>query len=463
MTHQKTNRTTGSFGAIMWNDFRGFLSYLEEKRELVRIKKEVDPKFEVAAYIRKSCDVSGPAFLFEKVKGFDGWRYGAALYASRRRVAMGMGCENDQQVLDRYRVAVENPIEPKVVGDGPCQEGVMKDDAIDLRKIPIATHSARDSGPFITSAVEIAKHPDTGVRLLGIHRLEVRGKAELAFWGPPEKRIGRAFLRSHDLGKPLDIAVVLGNEPAVDLASQAKVPHDIDKMAIAGGIKKEPIALVRCKTVDLEVPRGAEVVIEGKIMPNTMKLEGPFGEMTGVYSGTTMSPSIKVTAITMRRQPIMHTVLAGVAPSENSNMVIPAMLEAIYRMAKQACPEVREVNVTGNSYFTALISIKKRHEGEAWNVISTVLGGIYQTKYCYVFDEDINIFEPSDVQWAVETRLQPHKDVHIFPVMVGAPLDPSAPLTRHTSKMGYNCTIPMGADRNKFQKVNVPGSDQVTW
>jgi len=144
-------------------------------------------------------------------------------------------------------------------------------------------------------------------------------------------------------------------------------------------------------------------------------------------------------------------------------MVIPAMLEAIYRMAKQACPEVREVNVTGNSYFTALISIKKRHEGEAWNVISTVLGGIYQTKYCYVFDEDINIFEPSDVQWAVETRLQPHKDVHIFPVMVGAPLDPSAPLTRHTSKMGYNCTIPMGADRNKFQKVNVPGSDQVTW
>lgn len=447
----------------MWTDFRGFLSYLEEKDELKRIKKEVDPKFEVAAYIRKSCDVSGPAFLFEKVKGFDKWRYAAALYSSRRRVAMGMGCESEQQVLERYRDAVEKPVEPKIVGDGPCQEVMMKGDAVDLGKIPLSTHSGRDAGLFITSAVEIAKHPDTGTRLLGIHRLQLRGKDELAFWGPPEKRIGRAFLRSQDMGKPLDIAVVIGNEPAVDLASQAKVQHDVDKMAIAGAIRKEAIALVPCKTVNLEVPRGAEIVIEGKMMPNTQRAEGPFGEVTGVYSGTTMSPTIKVTAITMRSQPIMHTVLAGIAPSENGNMVIPAMLEAINRMANQACPEVRSVNVTGNSYYTVLISIKKRHEGEAWNVISTVLGGIYQTKYCYVFDDDINVFDQNDVQWAFETRMQPHKNAHTFPVMVGAPLDPSAPIPRHTSKMGFDCTIPLNADRSKFEKVRVPGSDKVSW
>lgn len=447
----------------MWADFRGFLNYLEEKGELKRIKKEVDPKFEVAAYIRKSCDVSGPAFLFENVRGFDKWRYAAALYASRRRVTMSMSCENEQQVLERYRDAVENPVEPKIVGDGPCQEVVMKGDAIDLGKIPLSTHSERDAGLFITSAVEIAKHPDTGTRLLGIHRLQLRGKDELAFWGPPEKRIGRAFLRSQDMGKPLDTAVVIGNEPAVDLASQAKVQHGVDKMAIAGAIRKEAIALVPCKTVNLEVPRGAEIVIEGKMMPNTQRVEGPFGEVTGVYSGTTMSPTIRVTAITMRSQPIMHTVLAGIAPSENGNMVIPAMLEVVNRMARQASPEVRAVNVTGNSYYTVLISIKKRHEGEAWNVISSVLGGIYQTKYCYVFDEDINVFDQSDVQWAFETRMQPHKNAHIFPVMVGAPLDPSAPIPRHTSKMGFDCTIPLNADRSKFEKVRVPGSDKVSW
>jgi 2,5-furandicarboxylate decarboxylase 1 len=447
----------------VWHDFRGFLEHLESKGELLRLDKEVDPRFEVTAYIRKSCDVEGPAFLFEKVKGFDGWRFGAALYAARRRIAIGMNCKDDREVLAKYSNAVLNPIEPKIVGDGPCQEVVMKGDQVDLTKIPLATHSERDPGPFVTSAVEIAKHPDTGTRLLGIHRLQLRGKDELAFWGPAEKRIGRAFLRSQDLGKPLDVAVVLGNEPAVDLASQAKVEHGADKMAIAGGITGAPISLVPCKTVALEVPRGAEVVIEGRMMPNTLRLEGPFGEVTGVYSGTTMAPSIKVTAITMRSHPIMHTVLAGIAPSENGNMVVPAMLEAIHRVSKQACPEIAAVNVTGNSYFTCLVSIKKRHEGEPWNVISAVLGGIYQTKYCYVFDDDIDLFEPTNVQWAVETRMQPHKDAHIFPVMVGAPLDPSAPIPRHTSKMGFDCTIPLNADRKKFEKVRVPGADEVTW
>jgi UbiD family decarboxylase len=447
----------------VWKDFRGFLDYLEQNSELRRIKKDVDPKFEVTAYIRKSCDVGGPAFLFEGVKSFAGWRYAAGVYATRRRVTMGLGCDTDEQVLEKYRSAVLRPLEPRVVGDGPCQEVLMKGDDVDLGKIPLATHSERDPGPFITSAVEIVKHPDSGTRLLGIHRLQLRSKNELAFWGPAEKRIGRAFLRSQDLGKPLDIAVVLGNEPAVDLASQAKVPHDVDKMKIAGGIRGEPIVLVRCKTVDLEVPSGAEVVIEGKMMPNTQRLEGPFGEVTGVYSGTTQSPSVKVTAITMRSKPIMHTVLAGIAPSENGNMVIPSMLEAIHRVASLACPEVEAVNVVGNSYYTVYTSIKKRHEGEPWNVMLSILGGIYQTKYCYVFDDDINVFDQAEVQWAIETRLQPHKDVHIFPVMVGAPLDPSAPLPRHTSKMGLDCTIPLSSDRAEFQKVKVPGADRVDW
>lgn len=447
----------------MWEDFRGFLEFLEKKGELKRLDREVDPKFEVTAYIRKSCDVSGPAFLFEKVKGYRGWKFGAALYAARRRVAMGMECKDDQEVLAKYSRAVLNPLKPTISSDGPCQEVVMTGDQVDLAKIPLATHSERDPGPFVTSAVEIAKHPDTGTRLLGIHRLQLRGRDELAFWGPAEKRIGRAFLRSQELGRPLDVAVVLGNEPAVDLASQAKVEHQVDKMAIAGAIRGEPIKLVSCKTVALEVPRGAEVVIEGKMMPNTQQVEGPFGEVTGVYSGTTMAPTIKVTAITMRSKPIMHTVLAGIAPSENGNMVIPAMLESIHRVASQACPEILSVNVTGNSYYTALLSIRKRHEGEPWNVISAVLGGIYQTKYCYVFDDDIDLFDSASVQWAVETRMQPHKDAHIFPVMVGAPLDPSAPMPRHSSKMGFNCTIPLGADRKKFEKVRVPGADQVSW
>ena len=448
---------------MSWRDFRGFLSYLEEAGELKRIKKEVDPKFELTAYARKSCDVDGPAFLFEKVKGYPGWRYAAAVYASRRRIRIGLGCREELQVLSKYRNGVSSPIPPKVVREGECKEVVMTGDQVDVTKIPLAFHSELDAGRYITSAVEIAKDPDTGVSLLGIHRLQLRAKDKLAFWGPAEKRIGRAFLKCQERGKPLDIAVVLGNDPVVDLASQARVAHDVDKMAIAGGLKGSPIDLVACETIGVEVPKGAEIVIEGQMLPGSQEEEGPFGEMTGVYSGRTRSPTIQVMAITMRKDPIMHTVLAGVPPSEDGNMVIPSMLEAIHRAALLACPEVRAVNVTGNSYYTALVSIRKRHEGEPWNVISAVLGGLYPTKYCYVFDEDIDIFNPHDAEWAFQTRLQPHKNVHIFPVMVGAPLDPSAPLSRHTSKMGFDCTIPLSDDRTKFQKVKVPGADGVRW
>ena len=453
----------GELCSVTWEDFRGFLSYLEDNGELKRITKETDPKFEVSAYARKSCDVGGPAFLFERVKGFRGWRYATALYATRKRVMEGMGCKAESEVIPKYREAVATPIPPRIVGGGPCKEVILKGDDVDLTKIPLAWHSGLDAGYYVTSAVEIAKDPGAGTYLLGIHRLQLRGKNTLAFWGPAEKRIGRAFLKAQDLGRPLDIAITLANDPVVDLASQAKVSHDVDKMAIAGGLKGSPIELVKCETVDVEVPKGCEVVIEGQILPNSQAPEGPFGEVTGVYSGTTKSPSIRVTAVTMRKDPIMHTVLAGNSPSENGNMVIPAMLEAVSRVASLASPEVKAVNVVGNSYYTILISIKKRHEGEPWNVISAVLGGVYPTKYCYVFDDDIDVYDPNDVQWAIETRMQPHSDVHIFPVMVGAPLDPSAPMQRHSSKMGLDCTIPLGADRAHFQKVKVPGAEDVTW
>jgi UbiD family decarboxylase len=447
----------------MWEDFRGFISYLEKIGELVRIDKEVDPKFEVAAYIRRSCDVEGPAFLFERVRGYPGWKYVAAIYSTRKRVTLSLGCKEESEILWKFREGVLNPIQPKVMGEGACKEIVIKGDEVDLRKIPIAWHSERDAGYYITSAVEIAKDLDTGVRLLGIHRLQVKGKDKLGFWGPAEKRIGRAFLKAEERGKPLDIAIVIGNDPVVDLASQAKVPHDVDKLAIAGGLKGTPIELVPCETIDVEVPRNAEIVIEGQLLPNIREEEGPFGELTGCYSGTTSSPIIKVTAVTMRRDPIMHTVLAGVPPSEDNNMVIPAMLESIYRVASLACPEIKAVNVSGNSYYTVLISIKKRHEGEPYNIMSSVLGSIYQTKYCFVFDDDINIFDPRDVEWAFQTRMQPDKDIHIFPVMVGAPLDPSAPLQRHASKMGVDCTIPLEADRSKFEKIRIPGVEKVEW
>ena len=202
----------------MWQSFREFLTFLEVEEELIRIDREIDPKFEVSAFIRKSCDVRGPAFLFTNVNGYSGWRYAAAIYATRERVALGMHCSDESQILEKYNEAVNRPIQPRIVGDGPCQETVLEGEKIDLSKIPIAWHSEKDAGYYITSAVEIAKDPDTGTRLLGIHRLQLRDNKTLAFWGPAEKRIGRAFLKAQDKGDPLEIAITIGNDPVVDLS-----------------------------------------------------------------------------------------------------------------------------------------------------------------------------------------------------------------------------------------------------
>lgn len=445
----------------MYKDFRDFLGKLENVNELKRITKEVDPIFEISAYIRKTSDVKGPAFLFENVKGFEGWGFSGGLYATRKRMTLALECDNEAQLMWKYRDGILHPIEPKVISDGECKEVILKGDNIDLRKIPIAQHNEKDAGQYIISAVEISKDPETGARLVGIHRLQVRATNRLAFWGPAERRIGRAFLKAEDKKKPLEIAIVLGNDPTLDLASQASVPHTVDKVAIAGGLRKSPLELVQCETVDLQVPRHAEIVMEGRILPDSREKEGPFGEYTGCYSGTTNSPSIEITAITMRHDRIMHTVNTGVPPSENTNMTLPTAMESLYRAASTACPEVRNVNMSG--LFTALISIKKRHEGEPYNIMATIFGLHNYAKFCYIFDEDIDIFDPRDVEWAVQTRMQPHKNIHIFPIMVGAPLDPSATIRRHTSKVGYDCTISLSSDKSAFEKTRVPGIEKVSW
>ena len=445
-----------------WEDMRGFLDYLEKRGELIRIKKEVDTIFEVAAYIRKSSDVGGPAFLFERVKDFPDWRAVGALYATHGRVALALGT-SPEKALARFQEAIENPIEPVLITSAPCQEVVIEGDEVDLFKLPIVKHSEKDAGRYITSAVQIAKDPETGVKGLGMHRMLVKGKDRLGLWAPGERRIGRAFLKCEERGRPLDIAICNGLDPLVVLGSVARVPHDVEKLSIAGGLRGEPVKLVPCKTIDLEVPAHAEVVIEGEVLPGVREREAPFGEFTGCHSYEREAPVVRVRAITMRREPIWQTVLTGMPVTEDHILNWLAVCQVIYQCASYACPEVRGVNVFGNYVYEAVVSIKKRMEGEPYNVIASVLGGPAQAKYCIVVDEDINVFDWRDVEWALCTRVQPHRDVHIFPVMLGAPLDPSAPIPRHTSKLGIDATIPLDADRARFERCRVPGAEEVSW
>jgi len=447
----------------MYQDLRDYLNALDARGELKVVEKDVSVEYEIAAYIRKSSDLNGPAFLFNNVRNYPGWRFAAGLYCTLSKLTVALECEA-RDIAKKYRNAITNPIEPRIVSSAAFKEKVIKFEDVNLYDLPICKHSEGDSGKFITSAVAFAKDPDTSVLQLGIHRHELKGKNTLGLWAPGEKRVGRAFLKAEERGEALQVALVIGNDPAVDLASQAKIPHSVSKIGVAGGLRGSPVELAKCETIDVEVPARSEVVIECEAVPGYREREGPFGEITGTYSGGKEAPVLKVKAICMRRNPIFTTFLTGMPKTDNHYMAMPAMMEVVYRYASIACPEVKAVNLTGNGYYTALVSIKKRMEGEPYNVMAAVLGSIYQTKYCYVFDDDIDVFNPDDCEWAFQTRFQPAQDTHIFNFMVGAPLDPSAPLDRHTSKMGFDCTIPLSErDSGKYRRVKVPGVENVNW
>jgi len=446
---------------VYWHDMREFLSFLEDRDDLVRIGKPVSTTWEIAAYIRRSSDVGGPCFLFENVEGHPGWRVTGAMYAHPERILAALGVPVEQ-ATQRYLAAIREPVGWEVVDGGPCQEVVLRGDGADLHQVPVVTHSEKD-GPFITAGVQVAKDPETGVHGLGMHRMEVFGPRKLGLWAPDERRIGRARLKQAEQGRRLEIAVVLGPDPGTVLGACARVPHDREKYAIAGALLGGPLRLTRCQTVDLLVPATAECVIEGYIEPDEFATEAPFGEFPGCYGGRMRVPVMTVTAITHRRDPIYQTVLTGFPVTEDHLLNWVPMNAVVYEDARRVCPGVIDVTVRGNYVYDTVVKLRKRQQTEPWNVISAVLAGNAQAKFCVVVDEDVNIFDDREVGWAVSTRAQPATDMHIYPVMVGAPLDPSAPLVRQTSKLGIDATKPVGADPLKFEKVTVPGADQVSW
>ncbi len=449
---------------MAWKDFRHFLQGLEDAGELRRISKEVSPEFEIAAYIRRASDTNGPAFLFDRVQGHPGWTVAAGVYGTYARLALAL--ETDMRsVLDLYGRAVREPIPPVRVGDGPVKEVVLRAEQVDCTQFPLVRHSECDAGRYITAGVAFARDPDTGVLGLSNQRMQIKGPRRFGISLPAERRIGRAQAKAEDRGEALPVVIALGAGPYVDLGSQAKIPHDEAKLGVAGALAGAPIELVKAETCDVEVPARAEILIEGRILPKVREPEGPFGEVGGTYGLRDNRHVFEATVVTMRRNPIYQTVLTGMPTTENHIMAWPSVVEVARRLAKQACPEVRDVHAIG-PYYMIIVSIKKRLEGEARNVILSVLGptaGAPQAKWAIVVDDDIDVRNWDEVLWALYTRVQPERDVMVFPTMVGAPLDPSAPIYRHTSKIGIDATIPLGADRERYARVLVPGAEDATW
>ena len=447
----------------MFEDLRDYLSFLEKQGQLLNVEEEVDVKYEIAAGIRRTSDVEGPALLFNKVKGFPGWRVLGGLFATRKLVALGLGVPQEQ-LLQRYMTLEDKRIAPEMVKSGPVKEICWKGDEIDLFRLPMVTHSEKDCGPYITIGIQVGKDPGTGIRNVSIHRMLLMGKDRLSLWAPPDHHLGRMILKAEEKGRGLEVATAIGVEPAIIIGSQAKVPFGVDEFHVAGGLRGAPVKLVQCETIDVEVPAASEIVIEGITLPGERVADGPYGEYPGTYSESKQSPVLKVTSITMRQNPIYQTALTGLPVTENHTLIEYANAAVIYREAKKIVPEIKAIHVTPGGTFRhhVVVSIRKRHEEEARNLILALLSLGIGLKQVTVVDEDIDVYDPVDVEWALSTRMQPDRDIIIIPRIACSTLDPSVPKPRTTAGWGIDATMPIGEDE-RFRKIKVPGVEKVKY
>ncbi len=421
--------------------FRSFLEQLDKNGELTRIKKEVSTEYEMAGII----DALGekPVF-FEKVKESNIPVVGG-LVSSKELIARALNIEKEQ-LLPKLSNAIENPVPPDVVERGECQQIVEKD--VDLTKLPIMRYTEKDGGKYIASAICIIEDPELG-RNTCFHRLMLLNKNRFVARIVEERGTDTALKKS---GGELDIAICIGNSTAVLLAASTSLPKGVDEMGMANALEKTE--LVKCKTIDVEVPKDCEIVLEGRITKERTS-EGPFLDLTGIMDRVRQQPVIEIKCITHRENPIYQTILAG----RNEHKFLMGMPKAptIFNEVNKVC-ECKDVYITlgGCSWLHAVVQIKKRNPNDGKKAIEAAFKGHRSLKHCIVVDDDINIYDPNDVEWAIATRFQANKDAIILPKQRGSSLDPSGDLTEGkkatTCKMGLDATIPFKKTDKGFKK-----------
>ncbi len=434
----------------MGDDFRSFLKDMEETREggFYRVAKEVDTRYEVSAIVTKLEQARQiPLLIFEKVKGHS-MPVAVNCYADRGRVARGLGVSK-RELPRRVNEAYKNPIAPVQVGQAPVQEVVLEGTQVDLRALPAMIYHNTDAAPYITAGIVLARDPDTGQYNLSYNRLMVKGKDRLGIFMTVGKHLNALFSKMEERGKPLEVAVSIGNHPALAIGALAIGPYEEDELGIVGGLLGKPLEMVRCRTVDLMVPAGAEIVLEGQIEPGVREEEGPFGEFTGYAITAGKSPVLSVKAVTHRRNPIYQDICGGQHREHLTMATIP--MEANYfRVVKGAVPEVEEVRVAAP--FTLLISMRKKYEGQARSALLAAFNADIYLKHAIVVDHDVDLTDLQRVLWAVATRVQASRDIFIVPRARGSSLDPSAEPIGVVDKMGIDATAKPSLER--FSPLN---------
>ena len=431
--------------------FRQFIDRLDSAGQLRRIGKPVDPR-QMSALGNQS----DQACLFETIEGYPDWRVATALVSSRQRLALAMGCD-EKRVAFEFEKKIAHPIEPIVITDAPCQEVILEGDDVDLTALPLPLMHLFDGGPYIAGTFVVSEDAEHGVNV-GSYRLMYRtpNETSIDMVSPSDMRF--YYQRALDAGKPLPIAVVIGVHPLDMLAASFKAPIDASEMALAGGLHGSAVELVKCRTSDLKVPAHAEIVLEGELLPIGWTAdEGPFGEFSQISGDVKWNPIFRVKCITRRRDPIFYMLQM---PWENDWLAAPvteaAGLQAL-RVASVQAVDIR-APVGSCGYWSLIASIRKR-PGEGKNAVAALLS-VAEVKFVIVTDDDIDIHDPDDIDWALTFRVQADTDAvilsgarakHIDPSVKSWLLGPGGLPT--TAKLGIDATIPEGVPKALYRRI----------
>ena len=445
----------------MYPDINDFISDLDRRGLLARVRDSVSPDLDIAAVTEQVCKQpdGGPALLFEKPTGFD-IPVASNLFGSLERMCLALGVKTlddlaveinqlmtpqvPEGIMDALKMLPMvnrlRDLMPKTVKDAPCQEVVKKDGSLD--DIPILKCWPDDGGRYITLPLVFTKDPETGMRNIGTYRMQVFDGRTTGMHWQRHKGGAQHHRVAERLGKRLEVAVALSPEPVLTYCATAPMPEGLDELLLGGFLARRRIELVKCVTVDLEVPASSHFVLEGYVEPGERRREGPFGDHTGFYSQPDDYPVFHLTCITQRKKPTYLTTVVGVPPMED--FYIGMASERIFLpLIQKTHPEIRDMHFPAAGIFhnIVIIAIDKRYPGHARKIMSAVwgLGQLMFSKTVIVVDKDVNVHDLNEVAWIVGTHMDPSRDVQ----MTMGPLDDlddACAIPAYGGKMGIDAT-----------------------
>ncbi|WP_249977481.1 UbiD family decarboxylase [Vreelandella olivaria] len=422
---------------------RSFLAQLPE-HELLRVDDTVEADYTATALVMELENRQRSPVVFLETPMPSGIPIVTNLFGCRERIAAMVGT-HASGFNEAWSHALANPIPPEITPTGSVHDNSIEGPSMDAGMFPICRHFEGDAGRYISSGILVCKDPDTGVRNLSYQRLQLKGKDRFGASLHSRGHIWEHLKRCEELGKNLEVAVVIGVHPVINLAAAAKVAKEVDEYDIAGALLGEPLQLVPCRTIDVEVPAGAEIVLEGELLANENEDEGPFGEYTGYSTHRSTRNIFVLKSISWRNNTIYHDIIPGYS-SEHLLLGRSPREAFVYMRLKEMVPNLTALNYPrSGTHFHCYIALKKSAEGQANQALTLLMGLDSYIKLAIAVDADVDVFNEQEVLWAMATRFQADTDLFVVPNSFCNRLDPSA-RDGTSAKLALDATAPLGWD-----------------